>query len=275
MMNALRMTAALASTALVGTMLATVGPAATAAQPDQVHARKAAYKPTLKASADEIVSGDELVLSGKVKHAAKGVEVIIQKKIDGRKWKVEERATTNKKGKFSYTDEPHAAGARKYRAVVPAQRGRAKGTSESVTVTVFRWQYLNAVRVRDRLYTFASNSVAINGVTYGHGFTGSPYSDNGFIDWNLNRDCTTLEVRLGASDDSDITATSHIEVQADGSALYSKDFALGQSEATTIDLTDVFRLGFTWTASNPAADPDTGRVGAVPAFVEAQVLCAF
>ena len=269
-MKIARTCAALLVTAVAATTLAAPTAAEAAA-----HHRAGAYKPTLTASTHTVMADKKVVLSGKVKPATKGGKVIIEKRVNGKEWKEETRTTMSKSGKFSYTDKPDTAGVRQYRAVVPKHKKHKLGTSKPVSVTVMRWQYLTQVTSRVRDSVSGAASVQIDSVSYGHAFVGNRYREAGSIDWNLDRLCTTLKGRFGESDDSDADATSHIQVEADGASLYSKDFALTQSESRTIDISGVFRLAFTWTGSSPSADPETGLVGAVPAFVETQVLCAF
>ncbi len=61
---------------------------------------------------------------------------------------------------------------------------------------------------------------------------------------------------------------------ADGETLYTKTFALAQSEVKTFDITGVFRLGFHWTSSNPDGTVED-QSGASAALAEPEVLCAF
>lgn len=269
-------TAALAATVLVGTALATASLTTPAsAEQDHPTARKAgAYKVTLKASESEVVATKKVVLKGKVKPATKGGAVRIEKKLDGKKWKLEKLTTMNKKGKFSYTDKPTTAGVRHYRVVVPKNGKHAKGKSKTVGLTVFRWRNLTELPVRRNDSTYQTRVATINAKDYPRAFIGQPYPADGYVDWNLKRSCTTLTARVGMDDGADESATAHIELIADGAAEYSGDFGLTESTKVSLDLTDVFRFGFTWTASNPQAGENDG-VGARAAIADGRILCAF
>ena len=126
--------------------------------------------------------------------------MIIEKKIDDRKWKQEKRTTMKKSGKFSYTDRPGTPGVRHYRAVVPKSGKHAKGKSDAVEVTVFRWQSLNKVGVRDRQSTYLYDSVAINGVDYGTSFVGRTSPTRATSTGTWIADCTQVRARYGNSD---------------------------------------------------------------------------
>jgi hypothetical protein len=249
-------------------------PSTSAAADGAARQRAGAYEPTLKTSDHQVLVDKKVVLRGTVKPAIKGGTVIIQKRIAGRKWTAEARTTMSRAGRFSYTDRPSAAGVRNYRAVVPKDKKHQAGRSAPVTVTVMRWQPLSAIHRAVWRNTSRVPSLRINGVTYRRGFVGSSVRQRGSNEWDLDRACTTFKGRFGESDASDTYATSHIEVQGDGDPLYSRDFALTESEPTTIDITGVFRLVFAWTGSNPEARP-TAPPGASAALAEPQVLCAF
>ena len=69
----------------------TAGLTVPGASAGNVHAeRKAAHKPTLKASASTVVATKKLVLSGKVRPSTKGDRVVLEKRIgDSKKWSTE------------------------------------------------------------------------------------------------------------------------------------------------------------------------------------------
>ena len=238
--------------------------------------RAAAFKPTLKADSAQVVAGRRLVLSGKVKPARPGETVVLQKRVgDKKKWVVEARLRMSRTGSFTYRDKPNAPGVRHYRVVVP-KVGRVKaGVSKQVKVTVYRWQRLEWKDRRTAEATYyGTKNLTIDGKKFDYALSGSTYYNEGFIDWNLGRECLKVRARYGNGDDSDDLAVAHISMDADGESIYTKSFALTESEQRTLDIAGVFRLGFHWTSTNPEGTPqDQG--GAAAAFVEPEVLCAF
>jgi len=248
-------------------------PAATASHA-QV-ARKAAYKPTLKASSATVEATKKLVLSGKVKPVPKGTKVVLEKRIgDSKKWSTEAKLKVSKKGTFTYTDKPKNVGVRYYRVVAP-KTGKVKaGKSKPVKVTVMQWRSLAKMQFRETKATTGTYGAKIAGKLYEPAVVGVSGFAEGYADWNLDVACTTLRVRIGTGDVGDTNATSHI-VLADalkGTTLVDKSFALTQSESATFDITGMFRLSFTWT-SNVAGSAEP-QAGAQPVLAQPEVLCA-
>lgn len=245
-------------------------PAATAAQAPTE--RRAAYQPTLKASKTTVVTGQKLVLSGRVKPAVKGGTVVLQKRIEGRKWAVEKRLTMTKAGKFRYVDKPSTPGLRSYRVMVP-KAGKVKaGTSKPVKVTVLRWVPLTQLAVRAIDGTRAGTTVSIGGKQYANSVVSNAGAAKGTIDWNLDPSCTTLRTRFGAGDDGDADATAHVTLTGDSEQLFSGQFMLTQSESRTFDVSDVFRLAFAWSSTKAGVlEP---RAGAIATMAGPELLCA-
>jgi hypothetical protein len=261
---------------LVALTAGLTAPAAVAGSPED--RRAVVAKPTLKSTQTAVVTRNQLTLSGKVKPAKKGTLVILQKLQQGKKkWTTEARLRTTRTGGFRYVDVPKAVGVRHYRVVVP-KAGKVKlGVSKPVKVTVYRWQSLTQVNLRASNATAVVKKVLINGTTYGttSGLVGyTDYYQQGFADWNLNRACRQLQVRVGNSDDSDDHAVANISLVGDGESMYAKSFGLAQSEWVTLDLRGVFRFGFHWTSTNPDGTPED-QSGAAAALAGPQILCAF
>lgn len=237
--------------------------------------RRAAYQPTLQANTAKIVAGKRLILSGKVRPATKGGAVVVQKRLAGSpKWVLEARLTMSASGAYTYSDRPNAAGVRHYRVVVPKAGSVQAGRSKPVTVTVYRWQRLTDVRARKANATYNARSASINAVDYGASLVGVGYTNEGFIDWNLERRCLRLKARFGNSDESDDLATAGITLVADGETRYAHTFALAESEVKSFGLSGVFRLGFHWASTNPNGTVEN-QSGASATMTQTQVLCAF
>jgi hypothetical protein len=247
-----------------------VAPAtATATGPTE---RKAAFKVTLKASTTKAVAGKRLIIAGKVKPAVKGGPVILQKKLTGRKWVVEARLKTSKKGTFTYTDKPQQLGVRQYRAVVPKAGKVRAGVSKPVKVTVYAWRSLSSINARTAVGTQVLFDTKIAGKSYSPSYGPEGGAVQGNADWNLDPTCTTLRVRFGNGDDSDEGAIANLVLTGDGTTLFSGSFGLTASTAKTFDIRSVFRLAYSWTSTVPGSDVPTA--GAQPLLAQPELLCA-
>lgn len=246
-------------------------PGAVAGPPTE---RRATYKPTLKASHATVLSHSKLVLSGKVKPATKGATVLLQKRVltGDRKWDTEARLKLTKKGTFTYTDKPNRVGVRYYRVVVPKVGTVKAGKTKAVKVTVYAWRTLDSIPTRKSEGTQGFYPGKIAGKSYYPSYGPQFDTAQGFADWNLDPTCKTLRVRFGNGDDSDEGATAHIVLKGDAAVLYANSFGLTQSEAKTFDITDVFRLTYSWTSTvSGSEDP---APGAQPLLAQPELLCA-
>ncbi|GAA1771523.1 hypothetical protein GCM10009795_016950 [Nocardioides hankookensis] len=246
-----------------------VAPATSDAAPAQ---RKAAFKVTLKASSTKAVVGKPLIVAGKVKPAVKGTPVVLQRKLAGGKWAVEARLKTSKKGAYTYTDKPHIAGVRQYRAVVPKAGKVRPGVSRAVKVTVYAWHSLTDTPTRTATGTGTLYGTKIAGKTYSPSYGPTDGAFVGNADWNLDPTCTTLRVRFGNGDDSDEGATAHLTLTGDGETLFTGSYGLTQSAVKTFDIRKVFRLAYSWTST--AAGSDVPAPGAQPLLAQPELLCA-
>lgn len=237
--------------------------------------RRAAFVPTVATSSAQVVTPGSFVLKGTVAPARKGTTVILQKRVRNKRWVDEARLRTRQDGTFRYRDRPHAAGMRTYRVVVPAARGVARGVSDPVTITVYRWQSLVRLQPRRSLNTWPDYG-SIDGVAYERVIRGNPNvsSTEGFIDWNLGRKCLSLRTTVGNGDLSETGAVATVTLSGDTTTLFTRSFGLTESETGTFDLTGVFRLAFGWAAANPAGGA-AAPGGAQAMLAEPEVLCAF
>ena len=145
-----------------------------------------------------------------------------------------------------------------------------------MTITVYKWQSLTKVPVRKSTDTWSLREGSINGVPYAPVIQGNYYESavQGFSDWNLDRKCLALRTTVGNGDASETNAVATVTLSGDATTLYTRSFALTESETGTFDLTGVFRLTFSWTASNPAGGA-AAPGGAQAMLAEPEVLCAF
>lgn len=251
--------------ALVVSGLALVAPA----QAAPAERRAGAFEVTLAASTNELVLGERITLKGKVTPRSAGQKVVLQKKLEGRKWVVERKTKLNKRSRYTFKDQPSTTGARKYRVVKPATKKHAKGVSPLVAVTTYRWRDLATLQPRDysNVYT---GTATIDTVEYPDSLLGwyDPAVEEWFRDYNLERDCTTLDATYGMDDSADVDSTVQIDVQNDGVGVYSKSFSLLESDHERIDIRGVFRLGFHFSTTGEGGSPR-------PTVGSPRVLCAF
>lgn len=266
----------------VGTVIGTLGLAlltgsvasAPAGAEQAPRKAKASFEVTIRASTTEVLIDKKVEIKGKVSPKASGAEVVLQKQLEGKKkWKNEATDTLNKKGKYSFVDKPSTITTRKYRVVKPASKQRARGVSPKVKVTVLRWTSLYDLPKRASSGFGYDDPATINAVDYPKSLVGWRFDTTGFIDWNLERDCTTLRVRLGMDDSADVSATALIDVSTDGASRFSKTYGFTQSEAKTFSIRGAFRLKFTSTTTNPLSEP--ANRGGAAALATPEVLCSF
>lgn len=236
-------------------------------------ARKAAFKVTLKASSTKAIAGKPLIIAGKVRPAVKGTPVVLQKKLAGRKWVVEARLKTSKKGVFRYTDKPNQLGVRQYRAVVP-KAGKVKpGMSKAVKVTVYHWMDLTDIAFRQHTATSAVFGASIAGKTLGPSIGGAQDVAQGSADWNIPAGCTTLRVRIGNGDQTDLDARANIHLDGGpGQFVHTGSYGLGESQLKSFNVSKVLRLTFSWTSTVTGSEEPTS--GAQALLGEPQLLCA-
>jgi hypothetical protein len=237
--------------------------------------KKAAYKPTLKASTSTVEATKKLVLSGKVKPSTKGGKVVLQKRIGtSKKWSTEAELKTSKKGTFTYTDKPKRVGVRHYRVVVPKSKNVKAGKSKAVKVTVASWRSLADIRFRAAESTVVAwRGTSIDGNEYAPSIVAAPEAVQGKADWNIPASCTTLRVRLGNGDQTDLGARAKVSLDGGpGEFAYTHSYAPTQSELKTFNVKGVFRLTFSWT-STVGTNPEPAA-GAQPVLAKPELLCS-
>jgi hypothetical protein len=260
------------ATALGATVLTSGSGAAAAGHAPRPAAHQAgkAYTVTAKADKTELVLGQRVNITGKVSPAAAGKTVLLQEKIGDKAWKDQRKGTIKKSGKYEVSDKPTSMNARKYRVVKAGTDTRRKGVSKAIAVSVFQWHDVYDLAVRANQNMYPAQTLDIDTVEFPKSLQGYGYyqtDPTGFIDYNIERKCTTLKATYGMSDDADTGSSAKIDVVGDGTELYTGTFSLLQSEARTLDIRGVFRLAFQFqslTAEN-----------AVPAVGSPEVLCSF
>jgi hypothetical protein len=273
-MHQLRVLLSAAVAAALGATLLTSGSGAAAVghAPRQAAHKQAAkpYVVTAKADRTELVLGQKVTITGKVTPAAAGKTVVLQQKIGDKPWKDSGTATIKKSGKYQVSDKPTTMNARKYRVVKAASDKHRKGVSKSVAVGVYQWHDVYDLAIRANQAMYRVTTLDIDTVEFPKSLEGYVYDDTdptGFIDYNLERNCTTLKATYGMSDEADTGSSAKIDVVGDGTQLYTGTFSLLESQAKTIDIRGVFRLAFQFQSLTAEH--------ARPAVGSPQVLCSF
>ena len=262
--------------ALAATAVITVSPLALAATTTQasaapnaakVAAKAGAYSVTAKANKKVAIAREDLIkVTGRVSPKAAGQKVILQQRVGNKKkWTETGTAKINKGGTYKLKDKPSTPGEREYRVVKPAAGGIAKGTSKSVSVTVYRWDRL-AYRSSGPRTNLTSTSAVIGTDYYSASLVTDVAGTAASIEYTLGRKCTQLKSSYALTDASATGSTGAISVTTDGTVRATHALAVGTVVADhVIDLTGVYRLKFDVTT--------TATPAAVAAVAEPMVLC--
>ncbi len=106
----------------------------------------------------------------------------------------------------------------------------------------------------------SKGTLPINGDDYAHTLFAATTSSAGFTEFTLGRDCATFEGTFGLSDRTETGGRATLQVRSDGALAYDRTFGLGESEAKSIDVSDVYRLriDFAQVADTPVTEPAIG-----------------
>ena len=264
------------------TLLAGLGAAATTATseaqpaPSAANAAKAAkYDVVATVSDAEPVQGDKVTIRGTVTPAAKGAQVVLQRRYGTTgKWKKADTDTLNGKGRFKFKQEVDSVRFRQYRVLKAADDKTKAGRSKKLGVTVYGWRDLTSLSPVSATGTGETGSVTINATAYAQSIVGNNFGNSGSIAYNINRECKRFEGRAGLSDSSALTASGGLTVLGDTTGLYSNSFGLAQSAPVALDVTGVFRITVGWTSSNTEGTPEN-QSGAIVAIGSPRLLCSF
>jgi hypothetical protein len=224
---------------------------------------------SLEASNAKVVAGHRIVFTGTVrpKSAAAGDKVLLQEKFrPGKPWADQGRATIASDGTYRVTDRPSTNFLHSYRVVMAATPGHARGVSPTVKVKVYAWDNLiNHADANDNGMTFGT--IDINGTAY-ESSAYAYYGKTQSVEFNVNHQCIRLRGRFGVSDDSTIDSQAEVDVQTDGTQIYSHTFDVGQSDKVTLALGTPLKLRLGAHDTSTAS----GATG-FGAFGSPQVLC--
>jgi len=181
-------------------------------------------------------------------------------------WQKAGTATVKSNGKYRFIVKPESHLDRVYRVVKATDEKATKDKSRERSLSVIAWSWLSKLTPSAQENVFRANNMPINGDTYSHTLYVDRNLPTGFIEFTLGRKCTTLDTTFGLSDRTETGGQATIHASADGTVVYGRNFDLGQSEFTTFDVTDVFRIrmDFAQVTGTPPTEPSAGA---------ARVLC--
>ena len=244
-----RTTTTLVSLAAAAVMVA--GPLAltttTAQAADTAERRAAAYTVTAKVNKDVVTVGEDVVkVRGKVTPRAAGAKVVLQQRLDGKTpWAVSTKAKVKRNGTFLLKDEPSVPGTREYRVLKPAGKGLRKGTSDVLTVDVYKWEKLGS-RTPGALSNVATRATALVGTeSYAPSLMVFPEAGApAYVEYTLGRLCTDLRATYALDDRSESGSTGAVKLLVDGATKVDQGLVVGQVVESTTDVTDAFRLRY-------------------------------
>jgi NPCBM/NEW2 domain len=226
-------------------------------------AQVAKYHVTLQISAKEAVAGEDKVkLTGTVTpKPPEGSKVVLQVKYENKTaWKRLASTTIKASGAYKFVEKPGTSLDRVYRVVKASDAVATADKSRERALSVTKWQWITSL-APSAVEAFAGNgTVPINGDDYAHTLFAYSTESVGFTEFTLGRDCLTLEATFGLSDRTETGGRAILQVRNDGVLAYDRNFGLGESEAKTIDVSDVYRLriDFAQVPETPATEPSVG-----------------
>lgn len=260
----MKIVSTVAGLALVASALGVASTAAAA--PEQPQKRAGAWKVTAKINKDVVISREDVIkVKGRVTPKAAGQKLLVQQRLANQKsWKKAGVVKVKANGTYLFKDKPSATGPRRYRVIKAASNGLRKGVSKPVSTHVYEWRTLSSFSDSASQGTeLASGSVAsewaypILTLTEG--------ASAGYAEYTLGRKCVSLEATYAMLDKSPTGTSGSVAISSDGTARATHALTIGTLiEDTTLDLTDVYRLKFDFTATS----------GGYPGVVEPHVLCS-
>ena len=227
------------------------------------------YHVSLKASTKVAVAKeDKVVLSGTVTpKPPEGSTVVVQAKYEnGTIWRKVGTAVVKPNGNYRFVDKPTTRFDRAYRVSKKADATALADKSRERKVKVFAWNWLNQMQTSAGTGMASAASLPINGDTNTHVLYAPVSTETAFSEYTLGRNCTTFETTFGLSDRTETGGQATISLTDDGVVKFSRTFNLGESDAQSIDVTNVYRmrLDFAQVTTTPDTEPAAGT---------ARVLC--
>lgn len=202
------------------------------------------WQVTVKVSSTKVKVGDKLVFTGRVgpSRAAAGLRVTLQERFKpGKPWAKQGSATVDTRGHYRLVDKPSVNTEHRYRVVMPATSHHARGVSSTVDVKVYGWSNLTSHPYVNANSMYPVTTLDLNGTAYPKSVV-ARWTGATSVEFNLDHKCTALRGTFGVGDNSESGAQSTVAVESDGTQVYTKTLALGQTDLKKIALASPLKL---------------------------------
>lgn len=173
------------------------------------------YSVTVAVSAASADVGQGITLSGKVKPAAGGERVKVQR-LTGATWTTVARARLNRHSRYRATVPVGAPGDNLYRVLKPRSDGHKAGVSPVVTVVGWRWRPISGLPMQGEA---AKTVVQASGILGGQSYSpfirqDDPSAYTAQVIYVLGGMCTRLDLHVGGTAESADSSTSYAYLDA-------------------------------------------------------------
>jgi hypothetical protein len=228
------------------------------------------YDVSIQPSTHTVTVGQRVVFTGSVAPAGSadgGFVRLEERSAPGRPWVFQRRARVSAGGDYRVGDRPTTNTAHRYRVVMPAGSGQARGVSAPVGVKVYGWVNLTTRPRANSAGVYQPRKVWMNGIAYAPGIASYRQGQRpAHIEYSLRYQCTELRATFGLDDTSEIDGRTQVVVRTEQGRLYSHLFAVGESAQQTLALGSPLKLRIEMTSLIDGVQ-GYGALGA------AQVLC--
>lgn len=211
-----------------------------------------AQKVSIKLSQANVDIGKAVHISGTVTPPAPGQLVRLQSSTTGA-WHTIKSVRLTRRSTYDFAFKPSTPNIYHYRVVAP------HGTSKTVTLKVYSWQYLSSAapvaNSSNNLGNDCSSVRTINATLYPHACALEAdwnAVDVNYMEWNLYQRCTTFKAVVGLdSSDSDIAQVELTVTDEFGATDYDHIFGIGDAANVSLSMTGHLRIKFTTLGVNP------------------------
>jgi hypothetical protein len=244
---------------------------------------RAAPKPVLSSSTNEVTEGDRLTLTAGVKAPRRATRATLQKWTKAQyastaSWEVVRTVEVRGRSKIRFKTVVADENTERYRVSVAYQDTAKPLKSRAVKIQVWRWIPLNEYRpyYEAQAYAAGFGSTTIAGHAYS-GWGAATYSHTGTWEsrFTPGRHCKAFKAVLGVADISGDGSSGLITLTADDIQIYtSPTLTPGMSVPVTIDLAQPYRFGIQLFDTTPGGTTGRDAVESWPVLGEPAFLCS-
>lgn len=230
------------------------------------------YVVTLRPVGTTLDLGGTVRVQGTVPNGAPG-QVVLLDELRGSTWVTVTFGRATPIRTFLLLTQPTTLGAHRYRARVAGTSTHGTGVSSTVTVTVYRWTYLSALRPSAGFMSTAT--VTINGAIFPSSkwSFARPTEPVPSVSYRLAGRCTTLHAGIGIGSDSPSNGSARMVVRADTRTVFDRVLR-SPDRAAQVDLDVSGRA--TVTLSGTYLTGSRGLLSfTAPTFGSARIRCTF